>query len=367
MAVARTRIRSYGSHTGYIVHISSGTSTPSTISPLQRDRCDDSQYNGGFTFPLDIIHRGFRRVGVVSGQEMYPVYLLSDYPMDNQALSDDHLVGPPLPSTTAVMTTTMARTNPSRPEVSVPNFLVELKDIPEMLHLKGVRHSKSRPRSSAVDYNFGWELLIRDLAKLLDFTSQVDKRVKELKRLYSSGGLSRKWTVYDETVSVSTPTTFQSFVAHVSGEMRKTSHVKCWGACKWLPQNPDMPSAEELVALARRTVHGWDFSSGGLASTIWEAIPWSWLSDYFLNLGDYLNSTRNSVGATAVSGCVMVHARTEEIGSISSITAGFSANAPEYVYETKSRVLSLAGLTASLPFLSERQMVTLSSIALSLG
>jgi hypothetical protein len=368
MGVPRTRIRSYGSQTGYITHIPSGASTPKTVSPLHYDRCDDTRLNQGGMFPLDIVHKGYKRVGTVSGQApAFPVYSFSSYPMDNQGISDSHLSVPALPTTVAAMTKVMALTNPSRPEVSVPNFIFELKDIPELLHQKGVNHAKKRSSNSAVSYNFGWELLFRDLFRLIDFTSQVDKRVKELKSLYASGGLSRRRTIYNETVTSTTPTTFQSFNAGVLGSMTKTTRVKVWASVKWRPPNPDMPSAEDLLATARRTVHGWDFSSSGLASIIWEATPWSWFGDYFLNLGDYLNATRNSIGAVAGSGCVMTHAYTDEIGTISSTSPGFGASSPHYVYETKSRVLGTAGITATLPFLSGRQMVTLSSIAFNLG
>lgn len=363
----RHRSMAFGRVEGTITFIPTGAISKKVIDPTHIDICDDSQFITGDQ-PLEIVHKGYEVVGTVSGEEPhYPIYSFSGYPMDGQGTTDSHLSVPNIPDSTAAITTMMAKTNPSRPEVSVPNFIFELKDIPEMLHLKGKKHAESRPGNSAVAYNFGWDLLIKDLIALTDFTSQVDKRVKELKALHAKGGLRRKRTLFDESVSESNYHVFQSFTAWVDGTLTKKTRAVVWATCRWNPASPDIPSATDLVDLARRVVHGWDFSSSGLASVIWEATPWSWFSDYFLNVGDYLNATRNAVGATAGSGCVMYHVTTTETGKIQSTSPGFGAIGPKYVYETKSRVLATAGLTASLPFLSAKQMANLSSIAFNLG
>jgi hypothetical protein len=66
----------------------------------------------------------------------------------------------------------------------------------------------------------------------------------------------------------------------------------------------------------------------------------------------------------------MEHSRTEQhqIVDVAVTYPGFvNASPGSFVYETKSRVLATAGLSTTVPFLSARQLVTLSSIAISLG
>jgi hypothetical protein len=90
--------------------------------------------------------------------------------------------------------------------------------------------------------------------------------------------------------------------------------------------------------------------------------------DYFLNLGDYLDGHRNGVGAMAKVGCVMTHRKTVWKQKVTiSAPASVRPSPGWYTYEQKFRVLASAGLTATVPFLSGRQLVTLSSIAQSLG
>jgi hypothetical protein len=138
----------------------------------------------------------------------------------------------------------------------------------------------------------------------------------------------------------------------------------------WIPDVPFQGTDGDLAAQARRLVHGWDGSSGSLASTIWELLPWSWAADYFFNLGDYLNSQRNGAGAIAQLGCVMAHSVTRQSQRVTSAVTfpgTITARGGWFTYETKSRVLATAGLSTRVPFLSARQLVTLSSIATSFG
>lgn len=327
---------------------------------------------GGFPDPYPMFSESWTLdPGTVSGRPTaFPVYSMDEYPWDNQGMEASHATDPmpPLPSTASAVTEVLAKTNPSRPEVSVPNFLFELKDIPEMLHLKGQSHSKTRRSNSVAAYNFGWNLLFQDITRLLDFTSQVDKRVKELTRLHQKGGLKRRRTVYSEQVTQRDPSTdFQTFNVHVSGQRSRTTTRKAWVTVRWKPDSPGMPTAEDLVHQARAVVHGWDFSSSGLASTIWEAIPWSWLTDYFFNMGDFLNATRNAVGCQPVNACYMVRTYTKWLTEVTGVSPGFTAHPATGVFKTQSRVLGLASLDASLPFLSNQQMATLLGIAANLG
>lgn len=277
---------------------------------------------------------------------------------------DPHLDLSELASIAASVT---ADTNPSRADVSVPNFVAELRELPGMLHLKGQEHAKRRPSNSAVEQNFGWNLLFQDLNRLIDFTALVNKRVKELKGLHKRHGLKRRRQIKSVSYTqVTHDVALHSGEANISGDLTGVTHDLVWATVRWKPDEPGMPSDDELTHQARLAVHGWDFSSSGLASVIWEAVPWSWLADYFGNLGNVLAANKNVVGANPAPCCIMrTISTTWSLSNVHASDPGFTVQVGRSVsvFEDKCRQQSLALLSASMAFLGPKQLTTLSSIA----
>jgi hypothetical protein len=346
---------------------------PPTLHPSSSSRCIDFVDTERNPHPLQIISRRWHQTGAYSGVAGGRTFV--NIPFTNQGVSD-YRATIAKPSDVAVITEVQHRTNPSLPEVLVPNFLYELRDIPGMLHLKGLAHSSTETRitrrnkssDSAVAYNFGWAPLISDLLKLATFTYQVDERLQELEALHSSG-LRRKRTVFDTTVfgtqaSVAFNT---SFGVTIGGSVAWKQRERKWGSVRWIPNAPFKGTKGDLATLARRIVHGWDFTPGAIASTLWESLPWSWFADYFGNVGDYLSSQRNIANASAEFGCVMLETSVVQTQKITSVNLPtITTRAGHFEFGEKYRFLSSAGLSSTLPFLSARQLVTLSSIANSL-
>lgn len=343
--------------------------TVSVDHPWSARECTDIVGEPDLPHPLEIFRDEYTRVGTITTVDPSAFAQLKDYPFENQGIFPGHNIDPLLPSDTAVITETMAKTNPSRPEVSIPQFIAELRDIPGMLHLKGRKTIEGIPRSSAIEYNFGWSPLIQDLLKMADFTSHVDKRLKELKGLHSNKGLSRGFTSFSTTVKNREPdTTFNSAWSHgLGGHIAYEGTVKKWGSVHWIPEVPFEGTDGDLARQARLLVHGWDISPGAIASTLWELIPWSWFADYFGNVGDYLASQRNGANAIASMGCVMEHHRTVATQVLYPHAPHFVATAGSHLLDQKYRVLVTAGLSATVPFLSIGQLVTMSSLAQSLS
>ncbi|DAD50056.1 TPA_asm: maturation protein, partial [ssRNA phage Esthiorhiza.4_11] len=373
LGVPRDRLRTAGVHTGHSTHLPTGQTFVVSVSPLWYDRCQDTAYNRDYPNPLSIEHRHYLKVGTVSGKApAFPVYSMSGYPFDNQGFSASHPAVPTLPTPVEAITRVQASTNPSynsNIDVSLPNFLFELKDIPSMLRQKGTNHRSTQSSNSTAEYNFGWAQLFRDLQTMLHFTTTVDEHIATQEFIAKNGGLKRKRGVYSSSTLVSgAPTTFQSFNVGVLGFVNKVQRVDMWASIQWAPNDTGIKSGEEMRSLALRQAHGWDFSSGAIASVIWEAMPWSWFADYFGNVGTYFKSQRNLLNMTAHNGCVMTRVTTTQSQVITSVSPGFVASPGSYKYETKSRVLANAGLSfASIPLFGAGQLVTLSSIIQSLG
>jgi hypothetical protein len=297
----------------------------------------------------------------------------------------------------ALATEVLARSNPSKPYISVPNFLYEMKDLPGMIRDMGrlniqlqnlARAKKSGNVSpelmaghAAGHYlgaQFGWAPLISDLKKLLDFQKQVDRRINDLDRLFNkNGGLHRTVgkpnpkkgkpggfvvTSQEFNPQYVTESVFFGVAGNIVCNFHKTTVTKRWGSVRWtavsLPSN--RYTNKELQSLATRLVFGANLNP----EAIWDAIPWSWLIDWFTNVGTFLGAYTNVIPVHASTPLVMTHKRTvgtyTRVDNVSIISGGGGTT----VLESKARNLATATLSASVPFLSARQLSILSALAL---
>lgn len=227
----------------------------------------------------------------------------------------------------------LARSNPNRPHVDLPVFLTELKDVPNMVRtlmgtalrragrlstydkrfLKSVtrRFRDNRVYDNTYDlsktylaYTFGVVPFFSDLYRMMDFANQVENRAQALTDLYSGGGLSRRTTVWNDDVDFAPWRTYQSPLyseATIVNAIWRTTRQK-WVSTKWVPSTPpSYHSDAERLALANSLTFGRNISM----ATIYELLPWSWLLDWFSNVGDLVASTRNSVPVTHRSTAIM--------------------------------------------------------------
>jgi len=219
----------------------------------------------------------------------------------------DFVEPPGVPTDGEVATKLVAQTNPSRPGANLPLFVYELKDIPRMVkrvgevikkvqefQAQGIKYSLKEGSSDFLAYQFGWSPLVKDLTRMFDFMANVDQRINELDRLYSEGGLHRKLTVFDGYGEMS-PRGY--YVGPVYGgeatiEVGFTTHYKKWGTVRYVPTTlPRFRGNDEKIAYARRLVAGFSVRP----ATLWEAMPWSWLIDWFGNVGDHIAANLNEV------------------------------------------------------------------------
>lgn len=282
-----------------------------------------------------------------------------------------------IPSVGARATTLQARTNPSREEVSIPNFIHELKDLPGMYkdimafktRLKTFRSLRGGARTSSnylLSTQMGWIPLISDLRKLAQFQNLVDKRVQELNRLYSSKGLKRRQKLYSEIVS-SQEDIFADTSLGINIRVRKytTTVTESWGTIRWRPTSvPKDFKRQDLGRVARRLVLGLHHN-GIDAVQAWNAIPWTWLADWFGNVGEYLEAHRNVIPAQPDAPCNIMrrdvtYEAWERLDGFNTIIGASGIRK----LTTKRRSLSSGSLSVSLPFISKRQWSILGALAI---
>lgn len=237
----------------------------------------------------------------------------------------------------------IAGTAPHRQSFLTPAFLAELKDVPNLIrygggiakYLKDLATNPRRrgqvgnlfggqgisPEAIVEDYRptfgnalskakklgqanlalrFGVAPFQSDLRTALNFAAGVEARRKEIDKLYSEGGLARSWDLGEKTDEY---VNLQQQLHSVTGakvDVRVQRQVKRWGMIRYYPRARSglPPTDDELM----RQLLG--FSLSGALLSVYEVTPWSWLLDYFTNLGDHLAATVNT---TLVSGkgCLM--------------------------------------------------------------
>lgn len=257
------------------------------------------------------------------------------------------------------------RTVPTDPVLSLGNFIVELKDIPHMLEtsrklMKSFgKDGLMNPGAHYLNYQFGWKLLIKDLIDILDVQKALDDKIRQLRRdngkpVRRACKLSVKETF--RRVSTSAPGA-SNLGPSVSSNVRVTApcmditderyQQNIWFAARyryWIPELAE-PRADLRLLKAKLL---------GLLPTpdvIYNAVPWTWLLDWFTNVGPVLENMVNTAEYHVVAdyAYVMAHESYSYLRKGSGVygTGTFSTSSPNPVtvwastqrkYEWKTRV-----------------------------
>lgn len=166
------------------------------------------------------------------------------------------------------------------------NSLRELKEVPKLFKL---RPEDIRPDKLHLMYKFGVQALWNDIKGFYNAAKSFDDRWKMLK---ANSGKRRQVNLinnrgYRSTTRLATAFGQTDFELRIVG--RITNRAQCWVSTKV----PESPFAELVYRLD-------DLGIGKLPSTLWESIPYSFVVDYFLKVGDLL-ANLDPVGSTFVN------------------------------------------------------------------
>jgi len=213
----------------------------------------------------------------------------------------------------------------------------------------------------------GWKPFFSDIRRMLAFRGTVDKRISELKRLYSKGGLKRRLILENVNADESLKNqgldsgTGDSLLCNID----TSTHSRRWGTIRWVPTSlPVVPeNSPDYERYVRNIVLGLNTSLGNIDLVAWNAIPWSWLIDWYANVGDFIAANANAVPATHSTPCIMTQTTTVRRFSRSdSFQSNYQGGNGVVGLVTKKRDLADATLTASLPFLTGRNLSILAAL-----
>lgn len=199
-----------------------------------------------------------------------------------------------------------ARTSPSRANLSVPTALGELGDIPMLVQNAGNKALRAIA-AGYLSWRFCLAPMISDLRRMSKFTAAVQHRFDRLTRM-----AKRPWSTSvvpvsnkSETVHLNggDPITIHSEGATCRAFRNVTYTRKEWASIRWkLLVQPPL-DAKSRYELSERLIRG--ITSYEALQTAWNLQPWSWLVDWFVDIGTWIQANNNTIPAIASGFCWM--------------------------------------------------------------
>lgn len=240
----------------------------------------------------------------------------------------------------------LSRVNPNVPIVSLPNLVYELREFPGMLRdlgrvLLGGSRLSDIP-GAHLAWQFGWSPLIRDVDTLMNLASEIEKT-----RGYFNSGRFRM-SLGGTIETHNTDLTFESnFDVYARVSRRYGVSTTVWFEAFWesVDTVPTFPTGSML--------NQYSAALGLLPSkaAFWNAIPWSFLIDYFYGVSDYLEATDARVKLNPPTLCIMQQgsAKLKSVELHNLNGSNLTLTPPRYNYSLKRRFVVL-NPTARLTF-----------------
>jgi len=200
-----------------------------------------------------------------------------------------------------------ARARPGNPEADLFQFIAELRDIPSIpLRLMARTKKLASVGSEYLNVQFGWVPLLKDLRKMYELYHNIDKRLAQLVK-DNGKGIRRRRSLGESINTTSTtlytgnqfgtaffggPGNVPGFNTGVCTLVKHTkTYEKFWFAGRFRYYVPDIGSSQ----WTRRATAAL-FGINPTPAAIWAVLPWSWLVDWFSNVGDIMtNLSSNAV------------------------------------------------------------------------
>lgn len=335
---------------------------------FSRDRCEDVFGARNSAFSVDKYSAEGASYSVEYKDPIWRYELKGWVPQgfQNLGMYPQHLSDGSMPSMPYLAVQLLAATNPSRPVMDLPVSLLELRELPQLVQSLGNNLIKRWAKGTLMR-EFGWTPLASDFNALMGFAKSTSNRMELLTKL-SKGPMTRKVGLYSHSIIgprsiVEVNSSPPSMGVTVSRQSVTT--INAWGYVTWSPITSEFEKIQKydpgFKFLSRKIVLGATVD----ASTLWNALPWSWLADWFGNIGDYLQANRNLVPVVPDTPAICVKTQTVTTTAIDSARFAKQGELPsKFVRVTKERHKASGSMpSAHLPLLTQRQVNILASLA----
>lgn len=269
----------------------------------------------------------------------------------------------------SMVTSALAQSNPSTPVFDLPLFLFELRELPKGLRDLGntlMRAKKGKllpgdPGGAYLSWSFGWKPLISDLISMVNLAEATNDRLDYLKNAANAK------RIHGNLPGGESSAVYQQGSGTVRWEWTVHSTVRRWYSATYV-MDPDQLAELDQGGLSRAK---WALGLKGINySTLWNAMPWSWLIDYFSNVGDFIEAQQGYYKASITNMCTMAEYKNSGVVSNYWYTSPKSAdlritgNSDFLIQTRKVHPIPVASPSFE-PFLSGKQKSILLALATS--
>jgi hypothetical protein len=258
------------------------------------------------------------------------------------------------------------RTSPNEPSVNLPVSLVELRDIPRIVQVYG-RNLLKQVASGYLSWQFALKPMLSDLRNLLKFQESVERRLKEFGAIGEGKELKRRCSLgRQRSETPSAELTLNSVGAIIKAVPTVSDSLIEWGTSRWKCFNPlRIPRGDALRRRIRRMTSG--FTAFNIVQASWELLPWSWLVDWFLPVGNYISTFNNTIPIHCSSLCYMRTAHSRRSYRITASPSWVSLSGDHFEEEEQKSRTNVRGLLLvpplpTVPVLTGRQLSILGAI-----
>lgn len=174
-------------------------------------------------------------------------------------------------------------TKPDLTSVSVPNFLLELDDIPRLWQMYKRKLSKLKNAANIrLNWSFGWKPLIGDLLAITDVLRNTISRLEEWEKRVGTV-YQRSHTIPLSALSASGNFTYPSGLHKVYYQGTVERSCSAYLTYKTLP----IAALNGLDKILRAYLDALGFELN--PQIVWDAIPFTFVIDWFFDVGGFLS------------------------------------------------------------------------------
>jgi hypothetical protein len=273
------------------------------------------------------------------------------------------------------------KARPGKPGVDLAQAIAELKDLPSTV--RGIRDMfrdavSNAPRaagSAHLTWSFGIAPMISDLQNLYSTYKNQEAILKQIARDNGRGIRRRRKLVSVSKSTTSNHTSFMgtlpslTYVGTPLSSTISTYKKDVWFSGRFRYYIPDVGS----VAWRRRAIANL-YGLKPNVRLLWELTPWSWLIDWFANVGDALGNLQDDLAENLAADYAYMMATVQEqqtymysgtVRLLNGSTSSFSCSKTRTRVSKSRTVASPFGFGLNSDGLSDRQMLILGALGLS--
>lgn len=218
---------------------------------------------------------------------------LTDASWDNSATGHLYVT---VPSNLELTTMLFARLNPSNTSVDLAASAIEsIVEFPAILRNAidglGRKYNISDIGSLPISYLFGILPIVRMLQSLATLGDDINKRLKQLERLQRPEGRKVRVQLYSTDVSNKRSWEHDLSGSIIHEKVHTSASVSAVVNDRIVNNRGPMRVHKRYSSSDIRNL----LISDRPISTLWELLPWSWLIDYFIGVGELLKATSNRI------------------------------------------------------------------------